>query len=126
MSASRSPSRKAAGNLRFAIIENEFGEVGVDDGVIKQASEEQVIETMNGCICCTVRGDLAKVLTRLWQQRMDKKVAFDAVIIETTGLADSCFRTTKREKGAVGKGSQTKLSWPDAQRLSSLEASRRC
>lgn len=70
--------------MRFAIIENEFGEVGVDDKVIKEVSENQIIEVMNGCICCTVRGDLVKVLKRL-HERIS---AFDAVIIETTGLAD--------------------------------------
>ena len=70
--------------LRFAIIENEFGEVGVDDKVIQEQTEEDVIEVMNGCICCTVRGDLVEALKRLY-----KKIAkFDAVIIETTGLAD--------------------------------------
>jgi G3E family GTPase len=70
--------------MKFAIIENEFGDIGVDDQVLKEASEEQVIETMNGCICCTVRGDLVKVLSRL----KAKVAEFDAVIIETTGLAD--------------------------------------
>merc|ERR1719498_1995080 len=70
--------------MRFAIIENEFGEVGVDDKVIKESSEEQLIEVMNGCICCTVRGDLSKALKRM----ADKISSFDGVIIETTGLAD--------------------------------------
>merc|ERR1719221_379093 len=70
--------------MRFAIIENEFGEVGVDEKVIKETSDEQVIEVMNGCICCTVRGDLAKALKRLAERISD----FDGVIIETTGLAD--------------------------------------
>merc|ERR1719330_1965522 len=70
--------------MRFAIIENEFGEVGVDEKVIVEAADEEVIEVMNGCICCTVRGDLVKAL-----KRMHKKIAsFDAVVIETTGLAD--------------------------------------
>ena len=46
--------------MKFAIIENEFGEVGVDENIIKEDAEEQVIEVMNGCICCTVRGDLVK------------------------------------------------------------------
>jgi len=68
---------------RFAIIENEFGEVGVDDKVIKETSVE-LIEVINGCVCCTVRGDLVKVLKRL----EEKFPSFDAVIIETTGLAD--------------------------------------
>jgi len=70
--------------MKFAIIENEFGAVGVDDKVIKEDSEEQMIEVMNGCICCTVRGDLVKVLKRL----SAKLQSFDGVIIETTGLAD--------------------------------------
>mmetsp|Transcript_39175 Transcript_39175/g.113181 ORF Transcript_39175/g.113181 Transcript_39175/m.113181 type:complete len:426 (-) Transcript_39175:92-1369(-) len=70
--------------MRFAIIENEFGEVGVDDQVIKETSEEQIIEVMNGCICCTVRGDLSLALKRL----SAKISGFDGVIIETTGLAD--------------------------------------
>ncbi|CAE7795128.1 CBWD2 [Symbiodinium sp. CCMP2592] len=72
--------------LKFAIIENEFGEVGVDEKIVKQQENvsEEIIEVMNGCICCTVRGDLVKTLKRL-----HKKVEqFDAVIIETTGLAD--------------------------------------
>ena len=70
--------------LKFAIIENEFGDVGVDDGVLKQTSEDQIIEMMNGCVCCTVRSDLVKVLGELGKRAND----FDAVIIETTGLAD--------------------------------------
>jgi len=70
--------------MRFAIIENEFGEVGVDEKVIKETSEEQLIEVINGCICCTVRGDLSKALKRL----REKTSGFDGVIIETTGLAD--------------------------------------
>jgi len=70
--------------MRFAIIENEFGEVGVDEKVIKESSEEQIIEVMNGCICCTVRGDLANALKRM-RTRLS---SFDGVIIETTGLAD--------------------------------------
>ncbi|CAJ1450880.1 unnamed protein product, partial [Effrenium voratum] len=72
--------------LRFAIIENEFGEVGVDEKLIvnKTSSEEEVIEVMNGCICCTVRSDLVGAL-----KRMHGKVQqFDAVLIETTGMAD--------------------------------------
>jgi len=70
--------------LRFAIIENEFGEIGVDERILSEKADEEVIEVMNGCICCTVRGDLVVALKNL-----HKKIAqFDAVIIETTGLAD--------------------------------------
>eukprot|EP00903_Cladosiphon_okamuranus_P018898 g17381.t1 len=78
--------------LRFAIIENEIGEVGVDEKLITSKSgkktkfdtEEEVIEVMNGCICCSVRGDLVNAL-----KRMRKKLSsFDAVLIETTGMAN--------------------------------------
>jgi G3E family GTPase len=70
--------------LRLAIIENEFGEVGIDDGLVLQTKDE-VIEMMNGCICCTVREDLIEALMNLYNNRRDQ---FDAVVIETTGLAD--------------------------------------
>jgi len=69
---------------KFAIIENEFGEVGIDDGLVLQSNEE-VIEMMNGCICCTVREDLIDVIKKLVTER---KGQFDHIIIETTGLAD--------------------------------------
>merc|ERR1712178_23691 len=74
--------------LRFAIIENEFGEVGIDEKIIntniKEKIDEEIIEVMNGCICCTVRGDLVETLKKL----AAKVKKFDGVIIETTGLAD--------------------------------------
>jgi G3E family GTPase len=68
---------------RIAVIENEFGEVGVDHELVIGADEE-IFETSNGCICCTVRGDLIRILTRL-RKRRDR---FDSILIETTGLAD--------------------------------------
>ena len=68
---------------RIAVIENEFGEVGVDHELVIGA-EEEIFETSNGCICCTVRGDLIRVLGQL-RKRRDR---FDYVLIETTGLAD--------------------------------------
>eukprot|EP00939_MAST-03C_sp_MAST-3C-sp1_P002332 g2332.t1 len=70
--------------MKFAVIENEFGDVGVDEKILVEKAEEQVIEVMNGCICCTVRGDLSKVLKKMYTRIKD----FDGVIIETTGLAD--------------------------------------
>jgi len=71
--------------LRFAIIENEFGEVGVDEKLISSRTEvdEEIVEVVNGCICCTVRGDLVEALIRLYE----KVQKFDCVIIETTGMA---------------------------------------
>ena len=77
--------------MKLAIIENEFGEVGIDDQLIarkaKMHSEEELIEVMNGCICCTVRQDLVDVLKRLAKRRR-KGLPLDGIIIETTGLAD--------------------------------------
>jgi G3E family GTPase len=68
---------------RIAVIENEFGEVGVDHQLVIGA-EEEIFETSNGCICCTVRGDLIRVLGQLLKRR-DR---FDYVLVETTGMAD--------------------------------------
>lgn len=68
---------------RIAVIENEFGEIGIDHQLVIQ-SDEEIFELNNGCICCRVRGDLIRILAKL-RQRRDK---FDAVLIETTGLAD--------------------------------------
>jgi G3E family GTPase len=72
---------------RIAVIENEFGEVGVDSEIIEK-SEEQIVEMNNGCICCTVRGDLIKILGDLKDKRTSGKLKFDRVVIETTGMAD--------------------------------------
>ena len=69
---------------KFAVIENEFGEVGIDENILVESSEETIIEVMNGCICCTVRGDLTEALDNMYDRIKD----FDGVLIETTGLAD--------------------------------------
>ena len=68
---------------RYAVIVNEFGEIGIDNDLIV-GSDEEVYEMNNGCVCCTVRGDLIRVLSGL----MKRKGGFDAIVIETTGLAD--------------------------------------
>src|ERR1700744_4407797 len=68
---------------KYAVIVNEFGEIGIDNDLIIGADEE-VFEMNNGCICCTVRGDLVRILDGL----MKRKGKFDAIIVETTGLAD--------------------------------------
>ncbi len=68
---------------RIAVIENEFGEVGIDQALVIEADEE-IFEMSNGCICCTVRGDLIRILSGL-MKRADQ---LDAIIVETTGLAD--------------------------------------
>jgi G3E family GTPase len=68
---------------RYAVIVNEFGEIGIDNDLIIGADEE-VFEMNNGCVCCTVRGDLVRIIDGL----MKRKGKFDAIILETTGLAD--------------------------------------
>jgi G3E family GTPase len=68
---------------RYAVIVNEFGEVGIDNDLIVNADEE-IFEMNNGCICCTVRGDLIRILEGL----MKRRGKFDGIIVETTGLAD--------------------------------------
>jgi G3E family GTPase len=68
---------------RYAVIVNEFGEIGIDNDLIVDADEE-IFELNNGCVCCSVRGDLIRILTTLFKRR----TSFDAIIIETTGLAD--------------------------------------
>ncbi len=73
---------------RIAVIENEFGEAGIDNELLVQDDGEQIIEMNNGCICCTVRGDLIRILGTLSDRRAAGEVDFERVIIETTGLAD--------------------------------------
>ena len=68
---------------KFAVIVNEFGEIGIDNDLVVNADEE-VFEMNNGCICCTVRGDLVRIIAGLLRRRNK----FDAIIVETTGLAD--------------------------------------
>lgn len=68
---------------KYAVIVNEFGEIGIDNDLVVDTDEE-IFEMNNGCICCTVRGDLIRILEGL----MKRKGKFDAVLIETTGLAD--------------------------------------
>ncbi|EAS50529.1 conserved hypothetical protein with CobW/HypB/UreG domains [Aurantimonas manganoxydans SI85-9A1] len=68
---------------RYAVIVNEFGEIGIDNDLIVE-SDEEIYEMNNGCVCCTVRGDLVRVVEGLTR----RKGRFDAIIVETTGLAD--------------------------------------
>jgi G3E family GTPase len=68
---------------KYAVIVNEFGELGIDNDLVVNADEE-VFEMNNGCICCTVRGDLIRIIEGL----MKRKDKFDGILVETTGLAD--------------------------------------
>ena len=73
---------------RIAVIENEFGEAGIDNDLLLQDRGEQIVEMNNGCLCCTVRGDLVRILGELKDRREKGELAFERVIIETTGMAD--------------------------------------
>ena len=77
---------------KIAVIENEFGEVGIDDALLakntKMQADEELVTMMNGCICCTVRTDLIAVLTKLAKRIASGNLKLDAIVIETTGMAD--------------------------------------
>jgi len=73
---------------KIAVIENEFGQENIDNDILVQDSSEQIIEMNNGCICCTVRGDLIVALSDLARRRNAGELHFDRVVIETTGLAN--------------------------------------
>ena len=77
---------------KIAVIENEFGEQGIDDALLakntREHVDEEIIEMMNGCICCTVRQDLVQVLKKLSARIQGGALRLDGVVIETTGLAD--------------------------------------
>ncbi|WP_296945558.1 GTP-binding protein [uncultured Massilia sp.] len=74
--------------LRIAVIENEFGQENIDNEILVRDAGEQIVEMNNGCICCTVRGDLIVALTNLARKRDAGELQFDRVVIETTGLAN--------------------------------------
>ncbi|WLI89286.1 GTP-binding protein [Massilia sp. R2A-15] len=74
--------------LKIAVIENEFGQENIDNEILMHNSNEQIVEMNNGCICCTVRGDLIEALSSLARKRDAGEIAFDRVVIETTGLAN--------------------------------------
>lgn len=73
---------------RIAVIENEFGPENIDNELLVQDSEEEIVELSNGCICCTVRGDLMRTLNDLRVRRQAGELSFERVIIETTGMAN--------------------------------------
>jgi G3E family GTPase len=73
---------------KIAVIENEFGETGIDNEILVKDQQEQIVEMNNGCLCCSVRGDLVRILGELGKKRRQGKLKFDRVIIETTGLAN--------------------------------------
>lgn len=73
---------------RIAVIENEFGPESIDNELLVQESDEQIIELSNGCVCCTVRGDLQRTLNELRTKREAGDIKFDRIVIETTGMAN--------------------------------------
>jgi len=76
--------------MKIAVIENEFGAVSIDNDLVAQnlQAAESIVTMDNGCVCCTVRGDLIRALTELMEKNISKETQFDSVLIETTGLAD--------------------------------------
>jgi G3E family GTPase len=72
---------------KIAVIENEFGEENIDNEILMSGGAEEIIEMNNGCICCTIRGDLATALISLAERKAKGELQFDRVIIETTGMA---------------------------------------
>ena len=73
---------------KIAVIENEFGPEGIDHELLVREAGEQIVEMNNGCICCTVRGDLVRILNDLKSKRQAGEIEFERVIIETTGMAN--------------------------------------
>lgn len=80
----------AAGDTRIAVVENEFGAVGIDGGLIGNGERPDitVVELANGCVCCSVRGEMSRALADLADRRDAGTLAFDRLVLETTGLAD--------------------------------------
>ena len=82
----------ASHGKKIAIVENEFGDVAIDDALIaknsKHAMDTEIIEVLNGCICCSVRSDLIAFLEKLAQRVANGELELDAIVIETTGMAD--------------------------------------
>jgi len=74
--------------MKIAVIENEFGEENIDNEILVQDGREQIVQMSNGCICCTIRGDLVQALSDLMTRRDAGEIAFDRVVIETTGVAN--------------------------------------
>ena len=74
--------------MKIAVIENEFGEENIDNEILVERSTEHIVEMNNGCICCTVRGDLIEALSNLARKRDAGEIDFDRIVIETTGLAN--------------------------------------
>jgi G3E family GTPase len=74
--------------MKIAVIENEFGEENIDNDILVQEAGEQIVQLSNGCICCTIRGDLARALADLAAKKRAGELHFERVVIETTGLAN--------------------------------------
>ena len=82
----------ASHGKKIAVIQNEFGEVGIDDRLMakntKFATDQEIVEVLNGCVCCSVRKDLIAVLKRLAARSKAGQLSLDAIVIETTGMAN--------------------------------------
>lgn len=81
----------ASADTRIAVVENEFGAVGIDGGIIRDAAQGPditVVELANGCVCCSVRGEMSRALADLAERRAAGELNFDRLLLETTGVAD--------------------------------------
>lgn len=79
-------------NHKIAIIENEFGTENVDNDLLVTENNEQIVSMNNGCVCCTIRGDLSRILTKLRLQRDKGEIDFDYIVLETSGGCKSRSR----------------------------------
>ncbi len=75
-------------DYKIAIIENEFGQENVDTDLLVQSDKEQIVNMNNGCVCCTIRGDLSRILTDLRLRREKGEINFDYIVLETSGVAN--------------------------------------
>ncbi len=75
-------------DYKILVIENEFGEENIDSDLIVQSDKEQIVSMSNGCVCCTIRGDLSRILTQVRRRRNRGELSFDYVVLETSGVAN--------------------------------------
>ena len=79
--------RKGLNQLDIQYVEH-MDEENIDNDILVQDTQEQIVQMSNGCVCCSIRGDSVEALNQLWEQRKNKKIQFDHVVIETTGVAN--------------------------------------
>ena len=110
---------------KIAIIENEFGDTSIDDALVKKeskfSSDEEIVEVLNGCICCSVRQDLVAIIHKLATRAAAGELKLDAIVIETTGMADPAPvaqtflvcrpRLLERQQASISIGCSCPVCW---------------